>query len=308
MTGYFQNSIAGGPRGERASDMSKKTAGTKGKHFPVMENMTVSEVRDYLEGRQSIILPMGVIEQHGYHLPLSTDALVAREIGRLVGERAGILTAPTMHLSFSGGQLPGTINVSPNVMGLVVADILRSLAVQGFRNVFLLLAHAGSENMRALDNALRLLLRDDPGFKEVMLVFAPIWKFCGGYSDGFAEGDWHAGWAETSMVMALAPELVQMDKLEMDDPELVREMRKHPDSYQCASKPVDHECVVPRMSQKPGMRVGVMGDPGKASPELGARMVEDAVSELSKLFTQLEKKRSAEYREVDWTPEPILLK
>ncbi len=288
--------------------MSKKTSSTKGKHFPVMEKMTVREVRDYLAGRQSVILPMGVIEQHGYHLPLSTDALVAREIGRRAGERAGMLTAPTMHLSFSGGQLPGTINISPNVMGLVVADILRSLVVQGFRNVFLLLAHAGSENMRALDTALKLLLRDDPAFEEVMLVFAPIWKFCRGYSDGFAEGDWHAGWAETSMVMALAPELVQMDKLEMDDPELVKKMREHPDNYQYARKPVDHECVVPRMSQKPGTRVGVMGAPEKASPELGAKMVEEAVTKLGKLFTELEKKRSAEYREVDWTPEPILLR
>ena len=49
--------------------------------FPVMENMTVKQVREYLKCKQSIIIPMGVIEQHGYHLPLKTDALVATHLG-----------------------------------------------------------------------------------------------------------------------------------------------------------------------------------------------------------------------------------
>lgn len=277
------------------------------KHFPMMENMTVRDVREYLAGRQSAILPLGVIEQHGYHLPLCTDALIAREIGRRVGESAGVLVAPVMHLSFSGGQLPGTININPNVMGLVVADVLRSLAVQGFRNIFLLLCHGGSENMRSLDNSLKLLLRDDPTFENVMLVLAPIWGFSKGYRDGFAERDWHAGWLETSVMMALAPELVQMDKLELDNPQLVRTMREHPDNYQYARKPVDHECVVPRMAQRPEIEVGVMGDPAKASLELGNKIVENAVTNLAEAFSNLEQNRTTEYKTVEWQPDPLIL-
>jgi len=279
----------------------------RGRHFPMMEQMTVRELTAYLSERQSVIVPLGVIEQHGYHLPLCTDALIAREIGRRVGERIGMLVAPTIHTSFSGGQLPGTINVNPNVMGLVVAEVLRSLALQGFRNAFLLLCHGGSENSHALDNALKLLLRDDAAFSQVMLVLAPIWKFSAGWEEAVADGDWHAGWLETSMVMALAPDLVQMDSLEMDDPELVRRMREHPDHYQIACKPVDHECVVPRMSQRPEMRVGVMGAPQKASAQKGREIVEDAVGRLAETFAELEKGRSREYREVEWVPEPIIL-
>ena len=141
--------------------MSKKIANDP---FPVMENMTVKMIREYLTRSKSIIVPLGVIEQHGYHLPLKTDALIAAHLGRMIGERTGILTAPVIYQSFSGGGLDGTINISPAVMSLVVSDTLLSLAGQGFRNFYLFLCHGGSENDRALDNALKLLLRLNPAF------------------------------------------------------------------------------------------------------------------------------------------------
>ena len=110
-----------------------------GKYYPVMTNMTVKEVRQYLERKKSIIIPIGVIEQHGYHLPLCTDAAIATHLGRMIGEKADVLVGPTMHQSFSGGGLPGTINISPAVMSLVISDTLISLVGQGFRNIYLFL-------------------------------------------------------------------------------------------------------------------------------------------------------------------------
>ncbi len=277
------------------------------RHFPEWEKMTVREVRAYLEERESVILPLGIIEQHGYHLPLCTDALIAREIAKRVGKSAGMIVAPALHMSFSGGQLPGTINLSPNVMGLMVGDVLRSLAAQGFKNIFMLLCHGGSENARALDNTLKLLLRDDPSFAEVMLVLAPFWKLSSSSKEAVADHDWHAGWLETSIVMALASDLVQMEDLRTDEPELVANMREHPDNYQYARKPVDNEFVIPRMTQRPEIEVGVMGAPERASRQRGEEIVEDAVSQLCQLFTDLEKNRSQEYKEVKWTPEPLIL-
>jgi len=275
--------------------------------FPEWDKMTVREMRAYLENRSSVIVPLGVTEQHGYHLPLGTDAILAREIARRVGLRCGMVSAPTLHMSFSGGQLPGTINLNPNTMGLMVADVLRSLAAQGFRNMFLLACHGGSENFRALDNALKLLLRDDPSFRQVMLVLAPIWKFSTGWKDAMADGDWHAGWLETSMMMECAPDLVQMEHMRTDEKGFVRKMREHPDNYQRAMKPAESEFVVPRMEQRPEMKVGVMGMPEKATPEKGREIVEDAVTRLAKTFAQLESTRSEQYNEAEWTPEPIIL-
>ena len=73
--------------------------------FPVMGDMTVRGIREYLREKKSVIVPIGVIEQHGYHLPLKTDALIAGHLGRMIGERTQILVAPTIYQSFSGGCL-----------------------------------------------------------------------------------------------------------------------------------------------------------------------------------------------------------
>ena len=280
--------------------------------FPVMEEMTVKMVREYLTRKQSIIVPLGVIEQHGYHLPLKTDALIATHLGRLLGERTGILVAPTVHQSFSGGGLPGTINISPSVMSLVVSDMLLSLAAQGFRNFYLLLCHGGSENARALDNALKLLLRTNPAFANAMIALLPEWKLCSkgvGWDKALtdADKDWHAGWLETSLVMAMEPELVRMQDMELDPEPLLNLQIEHPDNYQHAEKIVDDEFVVPRMTQRPDIKVGVMGHPEKASPELGKKTIEDIVTNGAAKILELEKKSDGVYKEVAFTPEPIIL-
>jgi creatinine amidohydrolase len=278
--------------------------------FPVMANMTVRQVREYLSRKGSIVIPVGVTEQHGYHLPLCTDALIAGEVGRMVGEAADVLVAPTVSTSFSGGGLPGTINISPAVMSLVMSDMIVSLASQGFRNLYILLCHGGSENLQALDNALKLLLRTNPACEHVMIALLPIWKFGspdGGWRKALRERDWHAGWLETCMVMALAPHLVRMEEMELDPEPLLDLQIAHPDNYQRAEKIVDDELVVPRMSQRPDIRVGVMGHPEKATPELGREIVKDAVSTIVSRIRELESRADGVYKEVAFTPAPIML-
>ncbi len=278
--------------------------------FPVMAHMTVKMMRQYLQAKQSVIIPMGVIEQHGYHLPLSTDAIIATELGKQIGQRTGILVAPTIYTSFSGGGLPGTINISPGVMSLVVSDTIISLASQGFRNIYIVLCHGGSENTLALDNALKLLLRSNPACENVMIALLPNWKFGadeGGRGQALREGDWHAGWLETSMVMAIAPELVRMEEMELDPQPLLDLQIRHPDNYQHAEKIVDDEFVVPRMTQRPDIKVGVMGHPEKASRELGLRLIEDSVSAISAKIAELESKADGVYKEVEFNPPPLIL-
>ncbi len=69
-----------------------------------------------------------MIEQHSYHLPLRTDVLIASGVGRPTGFKTEILVAPVMYQSFSGGDLPGTINITPATMAHVVCDMLVSLS------------------------------------------------------------------------------------------------------------------------------------------------------------------------------------
>lgn len=277
--------------------------------FPVMEHMTVKMVREYLQRKQSVIIPMGVIEQHGYHLPLNTDAVIASRLAWLIGKKTDTLVAPVIYTSFSGGGLPGTINISPAVMSLVVSDTLIALVSQGFRNLYIFLAHGGSENARALDNALKLLLRTNPAFADVNVALIPNWKF--GYKDGprrkaQSEGDWHAGWLETSTMLYLAPELVHMDELELDPEPILNMQIEHPDNYQHAEKIVDDPFVVARMTQRPEIKVGVMGHPERASRELGQQIVEESVELVSRKIMDLEAKADGVYKEVEFVPEPLI--
>jgi len=282
--------------------MAKKSVN----QFPVMENMTVKQVREYLQRKKSIIIPVGVTEQHGYHLPLSTDALIAKHLGKMIGLKTDILVSPTFIQSFSGGGLPGTINISPAVMSLAMSDMLISLVSQGFRNFYLFLCHGGSENARALKDAICVLLRSNPAFSNVMIVFSGVWDFGRGVLDAMAEKDWHAGWFETSLVMALEPELVQMDQLETDIEPLLKLQIEHPDNYQHAEKIVDDKLVVPRLSQRPDIKVGVMGYPHKASAEIGKKAIEDIVSAAVKKFSELDAKADGIYKEIPFNPLPLI--
>lgn len=279
--------------------------------FPVMENMTVKMVRDYLGRKQSIIVPLGVIEQHGYHLPLRTDALIASRLAWKIGQALDMLVAPVISTSFSGGSCPGTVNISPAVMSLVVSDTLLSLANQGFRNFYLFLCHGGSENARALDHALKILLRTNPAFAKAMVALLPVWGLPTGgvtWDKACQEGDWHAGWLETSLVMALEPSLVHMDELALDDAKVLEQMIQHPDNYQQAEKIVDDPFVVPRMTQRSEVQVGVMGFPKRATAALGRKCVAALVSAFSRKIADLEKRCDGKYRKVRFEPEPLLVK
>jgi len=279
--------------------------------FPMMVEMTVKMVCEYLDRKHSIIIPLGVIEQHGYHLPLNTDAVIATEIAKLVGRRADVMVAPTVHTSFSGGGLPGTININPAVMSLVISDTIVSLAAQGFRNIYIFSCHGGSENMGALENSVKMLLRTNPACSNVMISILPHFKFGTkehGRKQALKEGDWHAGWLETSLMMALAPQLVRMADLELDPPALLDLQISHPDNYQRAEKIVDDEFVIPRMTQRPDIRIGVMGHPEKASAELGWEIIEDSVTNLVAKITELDSKADGIYKEVEFNPPPLLLK
>lgn len=282
----------------------------KDKFFPMMANMTVKTVREYLQRKKSIIIPVGVIEQHGYHLPLCTDAIIATELGRRIGERSDTLVAPTIYSSFSGGGLPGTINISPTVMSLVISDTIVSLVSQGFKNIYLWLCHGGSENARALDDAVKMLLRNNPACHDVMVTLLPVWKFSQpneGWAKAVKEGDWHAGWLETSMLLAVAPETVRMEEIELDPEPILNQQIEHPDNYQHAEKIVDDDFVIPRLTQRPDIKVGVMGHPELSSRELGEQIVESAVELASEKIMELDAKADGVYKEVEFTPPPLVM-
>ena len=264
----------------------------------IWAEMSVDAIREYLKKKPTVILPLGCTEQHGYHLPTKVDILNAEEIGKRVSAETDVAMLPTVNYSYSGGELPGTINVSPGVVALYVEEICLSLAAQGVKNIVALLGHGGSENNAALQAFRDMFLRKYKHL-DITLAVIPLFvmnddgdvvQFLGGndVEPLFDKGDWHAGKTETSLMLYWAPELVQMGKIQHDSGGLAELMRENPDAYQEVQRPIDLPYIAPRISQRAEIEVGVMGYPERATAEIGEQMALSCVKEVVRIIQQIE--------------------
>ena len=118
------------------------------------------DIRAYLREKKIVMIPIASMEQHGAHLPLSTDTIQAEEVARRAGERAKVLYTPCVWMGYSPqhmyepGQGTGTITVRSQVLLELWYDIARSLIHHGFDR----LLACGSDH-------------DDPELPGVVLAF-----------------------------------------------------------------------------------------------------------------------------------------
>jgi creatinine amidohydrolase len=151
-----------------------------------------------------LVLPVGTTEQHGPHLATGTDAAIAKAVALLAAAAATrpetILISPTLAYGASDHHLPfgGTLSLGVETFELVLADLLASAAAAGVRRAFVLNAHGG--NAAACAIAVAEASREHGLIAATALVGALV------------DGSGHAGVFETSVMLALAPELVRMDR------------------------------------------------------------------------------------------------
>ena len=254
-------------------------------------DLTVLEVKQYIErGGNSIIIPVGSMEQHGYHLPNMTDCITSTAISSRVAAKLDMLYMPPLYCSYSGGTLHGTLNFSPNTLVTILKEMFVSLAQQGFKNIFIVLGHGGSENFGVLNASLPIMLRENALFDDVMIALTPFWEYAAAFKRNMEEFDGHAGFSATSMLLYLCPELVT-DTREMDSPEVIEGMQHDQDFYQKVEKLCDHPAVLPKVTQKDCVKVGVMGEIREPNAEAGKAMIDEAVAALAELYAKLLKDR-----------------
>ena len=245
-----------------------------------MRLMTVEEVQNYLKTNQTIIIPYALCEQHGYHLPLDVDIRNAEYASQALAEKLDCIIAPVLNYTFSGGMLPGTINVKPNTFSNLVGEIIESLTIQGFRNFIILPGHGGSESMIHLKESLRILKWLNPVLKDDLIIFCPIWDFSPTWLDLFKTKDYHAAMAETSLLLHWCPEVVR-EKIVMDEESVAERLREDPDSYQLRESFTELSQEVVQTSQRADVKIGVMGYPERATAELGAKIEAEFVENCS---------------------------
>jgi creatinine amidohydrolase len=255
----------------------------------VLEEMTVNEIRQALKKTKTVLLPMGCIEQHGYHLPINTDVLTACYVAGEAAKQMRCFVAPAINYTFSGGELPGTINISTQVVGLYVREVCRSFAQQGFRKIVLVLGHGGSENLRDIQESLKTFLWLEKTYGRLRIQIAGLWNLSPTWTKSMRRHNYHADIVETSMILYLRPELVRKPYV-LDKPSVHRQLIADPDSYQKVRGDVKAKGLlegvytVPHISQRADVKVGVMGDPKGASAATGEKVLNEAVANLVKLL------------------------
>jgi creatinine amidohydrolase len=231
-----------------------------------MDRLSWTDIRAEQErGRGTVVVAFGATEQHGPHLPLATDALLGDHLARLVADRLDAFVAPTVRIGCSEHHLefPGTISFSQDTFHRIVADIVASLARGGFDRVILVPTHGG--NFGPLGDAVEKL-GPDPGIEvraltdlTALLAIAQLGESEHGVPMG--EGGLHAGEWETSMLVAIHPDLVHMER---GEPGYTGDPQEAAGAIFGAG--------VHTISQN-----GVIGDPARSSAENGARYWDEVV-------------------------------
>ena len=235
----------------------------------LLENITMAEFEAGLKRTQTVLIPFGSTEEHGSHLPLSTDTLQAIEVGRKLAEKRPIFIAPPIHYGVcrSSSRHPGTVSITTETLKSLILDIVSSMRSQGLRNFILLSGHAGGTHLAAIQDAGEKLIEL---FEDIRLAVLTEYQLAMEEGKGVIEtaDDAHAGEIETSRIMHSHPHLVKgAGKKEYPNFPmgiLVRDKRRF----------------------WPG---GVWGNPELASAEKGRMIEEMVVNALDRFVAGLEK-------------------
>lgn len=240
------------------------------------------EVAEYLKRSQTIVVPVGSIEQHGGHLPLGTDTMVAEAIAESVAIEANVLTTPAVSFGWSPHHmiLPGSITIRPEVLIEYLYDIIESLGKHGF-NKFLLINGHRMVNISwlqiAAERAKRVLgvdvLLADPAYLTKELSTKENVALMG-----------HADEIETSHMLYIQGDMVHLELAK--DYGAIRPEYKEIDPR----NPADCLCYVPstvaEMEDSVRAAKGASGRPSKASVEFGARYHEWMIKKLVRIIDE----------------------
>lgn len=245
----------------------------------LLGDLSNREVEQYLQQDKTILIPVGATEIHGAHAPLNTDWLISAEVCQRVAERQGWLVAPPLPYGLSGGWKgrAGLAYVMPTTLLAVVRDLCTSLAEAGFRHMAFVNGHL--PNHRPLVMA---CLEASGVLPEGCMCYGVS------YWDGLKPEQveeflslrvgLHANVGETSVVMAIRPDLVDLAYAQTSWPEM-------PGVNPSA---VFDAVFETRLGGSNGVcPEGVWGDPTQSSGEKGDQYLEQLVTGLERLLMEI---------------------
>lgn len=240
------------------------------------EEMTSPEIGALDRDRTVVVLPIGSIEQHGNHMPMGTDSMLAHavslEAAKIAGEVA-VLPSPWFGFSAHHMRFPGSISLRAETLMAVADDVVASLVTHGFRRILIVNGHGG--NGGVIDVLASTLGHKHYGKARIatLTYFALARDAIAARRKSAPGGMGHACEYETAMVQHVRPGLVKIERAETHYPD--------PGSGYLTTDLIGSQAVRVYHDFADLSPTGTLGDPSLASPEAGARFFADAAGALA---------------------------
>lgn len=263
------------------------SAQTTGKPL-LLQEMTWTDVRDYLGTSDMVIVPMGSTEQHGPHLPLGVDTYLSTDMAKLISARTGVVVAPVVLAGYSlyHAGFPGTLSLKPETLTQVYFETAQMLIRYGFRRIMFFNYHGGNNDIQ--NTVISRINQETEATAAIIGIGGSLQKKGEKEEEEFF--DWHAGVGETSLMLYLEPGLVRMDRAEKP---VIRFTPKMEELLELAKKFPDLMPVwaslfaTPAETKKGGSSAELssngiwsMSDPKRATADAGKKYVEAMVDRV----------------------------
>ena len=181
------------------------------------------------------ILPTGVVEPHSDHLPLGTDCFHSHKIASLAAKKEKAVVFPSFYFGqiYEARCFPGTVTLPPKLLIDLILSVLDEIGRNGFRKIIIFNGHGGNENLLPLIT--QLCLAEDKPYQVYLPAFACIsekWQQKAKWGDQLNRLD-HAGEWETSLMLAINSDLIQMDRARSKGGKPRRRMKHMPPTRTC---------------------------------------------------------------------------
>lgn len=215
--------------------------------------------------KQAVLIPVGSIEQHGPHLPVSTDSDIVTEVAKRVAKKCNLLLLPTVTYGVSFEHAPFfNLSVTGTTLQNQLLDICNSLVENKIRKIIILNGHHG--NQKALSEMAGKMYKASRGQNKIFVI--SYWHHMKQEFD-------HAGFVETSLMLAVSNK-VKMSRAKKG---LVTDKMSPRQKSKAAKLASTHFIKA--------TKTGVWGDPTKATKKDGKRILSEIVQNIAKKVSKL---------------------
>jgi len=220
---------------------------------PVLRNLIKNK-------KQIAIIPIGSIEQHGPHLPISTDSDIVSEVAKKLADKKEYLLLPTITYGISFEHAPFfNLSIRESTLRTVLIDLCTSLLENNIKTVFIINGHHGNlKSIKNIDVKLQKILKN-----KLKVIPLSYWHFMSGDFD-------HAGFVETSLMLAISKNV----KMKLAKKGLITDKMTKQEIAKIGR--------LANQSFPKATKNGVWGDPTKATKRDGRIILAEIIENLSK--------------------------